>query len=172
MKIEFEFDDTFVASIRKSELLVDVTKLHANAYPELFEYGLQRILNDATGASGKLDAVDKKTGKALYMSEKDWRTAIDSAAQKKLDQLYSGDFTRTRTVVADPVKVEAFPMIAKVLRASLGAAKVKTMAKEDFIARVRAEFDRNADHWTAKAHRAISERAEDVKMLAGLIPKA
>ena len=89
--ISFSFDDTFVVTSRKHDrsVEIDVRKLPTASLVAIFDYGLQRIINDAANAGGKDATADSWSGNA----------------QKKVDSLLAGETRQARE--SDPVRAEA-----------------------------------------------------------------
>ncbi len=91
MNLQFTFDDSFIVTSRKHDrsIEIDVRKLPAASLIAIFDYGLQRIVNDAANAGGKDATADSWSGNA----------------QKKVDSLLAGETRQARE--SDPVRAEA-----------------------------------------------------------------
>lgn len=101
MNLNFTFDDSFTVTSRKHDrsITVDVTKLPVASLVAIFDYGLQRIVNDAANAGGKDATADSWSGNA----------------GKKVDSLLAGETRQARE--GDPVKAEARSMAkAQIIR--------------------------------------------------------
>jgi hypothetical protein len=102
--------DEFTANIRKQPMKITLpADLPEQSVRKIFEYGLQRILNDASAGA-------KDEAEALVFAAKRW------------DSLVAGVIRQTRVVTGDPVAREAMKIaIAKVQ----AAPKFKAWAQEN-----------------------------------------
>ena len=162
MKIQFDMPDTFVASIRKKAGLdVELAKLPAHALRVVFEYGLQRIHNDACGAAGTVDK---------HRNEAEWVAACVDLATKKRDALYAGTISTrgaTRTA-ADPVEHEMAKRLAADVRASFRAegVKAKDVTDEMFESRYAEWHESYFEDYRDEAEALIEREASNAARIA------
>lgn len=94
-----EQHDQFTAKVRGVDFTVDLDQLPANSLAKVFEYGMQRILNDSA-ANAKTDE------EATAMAQKRW------------DNLVSGVLRASPNREGNPIKAEAKRIaLAKVAQA-------------------------------------------------------
>ena len=98
MQIKFAMADQFQASVRKQPLNVTVADLPEAAVRKVFEYGLQRILNDSSASA-------KTPAEAIQL------------AQKRLDSLVAGEIRQSRAGGGDPVAREAMRLAVQFVKA-------------------------------------------------------
>lgn len=113
MQVTIEVADTMTAYVRKTGVERDMTKLPTAALVKIFEYGFQRINNDA-GAVGK----DETTADALAKADKKWNALV------------SGDIRVTRASGGDPVAREAKRLAEQSVKTA-AAKQGKKLSKED-----------------------------------------
>lgn len=115
--MDIAISDRFVALVRKQSLEINPTELPEVAVRKVFEYGLQRILNDSSaGAESPEEAMQ--------------------LAQKRWDALKSGQLRAARVGGGDPVAREAMRLAIQTVKkhpkflAWLAENKLKADAKE------------------------------------------
>jgi hypothetical protein len=94
---QFQMPDTFTVYIRKQAMEVNPNELPEAAARKVFEYGLQRILNDATG-SAETEAQAREI------------------ARKRWDNLVAGIIRASGGSKGDPLAREAMRISVQVVR--------------------------------------------------------
>lgn len=149
MKIELESVVDFVAKVRDSiEVNVNVSKLPANVRAYVWEYGLQRVINDACGKAGKKDTYATE---ALYLE------ACRNIAEAKRDAMYAGDVRMARgSTPKDAVAEEC----RKIAITALKAKGTWPKDKDEAIKALAEFIERNREKLVAKAEKIVAEREE------------
>lgn len=102
-------DKAFFVKARGVAIEVDIAELPAASLTKIFEYGMQRIVNDACAG-----AKDDEQAKAL--------------AEKKLDNLFAGIIRASGTREGNPVAAEAMKIAMGKVR---GAAVFRAWVQEN-----------------------------------------
>ena len=149
LKIEFHVNPTFKATVRKArEVEVDIKRLPPESRMYVFEYGLQRVINDSVGAVKRDD----------YEDEAKWLDACAEVAGKKLDGLYAGEFTLRQRGTKDEVAIEMRAIAISTLRT---AGKLPS-GKDEAVKALEEFMTKNAERLRAKAEAIIAERKANV----------
>lgn len=137
--MEIAITDQFVAHVRKQPVKINPTELPDNSVRKVFEYGLQRILNDSSaGADTPEEAV--------------------AQAMKRWDALKKGIIRQARTGGGDPVAREAM---------RLAVAAVKKHPK--FVAWLAENKLKASDKQATEKLRELAEQRaqkDDIQKLA------
>lgn len=148
LKIEFHVNETFTATVRKARKLeIDIKRLPPESRTYVFEYGLQRVINDSVGAVKR----DDYTGED---AEAKWLDACLETAAKKLDGLYAGEFTLRQRATRDEVAIEMRAIAVATLR---NAGKLPS-GKDEAVKALEAFMEKNDAKLRAKAEAVIAER--------------
>lgn len=139
MKYEVELPEAFEAVIRKQTLGITLPQeLPASAIRKVFEYGLQRILNDASAGADSPEA-------AL------------AAAQKRWDSLVAGEIRQSSNRTGDPVAREANRLAVLWVQSN---AKFKAWAKENGLKSTDKEFTGKVAELAKAKREAFMEQAK------------
>lgn len=167
--INFEVETLATVQVRGKPWSLDLAKFAKPTFARVFQYGLQRMVNDSVGPCGKPDKLDED-GKRLYADTAAWQVAIDAAAGKTVDMLYSGDFKKERAASVresvDPVLAEAYSIISREVARKLAAKRAAgdKLAKMPKPAELMPMLDKiyaaNVERYTTLAVKAIAERAD------------
>lgn len=151
--INFDMPFAFTARVRGRDVVLDLDKLSAASFRPVFEYGLQRRLNDSTGAVKRDD----------FDSDDAWRDACVGQAMKTWDALVKGEkAARAPRRAGDPVMAIALDMAIGVLRARPGV-KIAKLDKAKVAAWAREYVERNPELMDrARAQHEAALAADDV----------
>jgi hypothetical protein len=122
MQVTLNIPDIMVARVRKHVVERDMTVMQQVAFNKIFEYGFQRVNNDA-GAVGK----DESLADALAKSQKRW------------DSLCAGILRASPVRESDPVKAEAMRICIAAVENAIRKAGKKVADFKAAQVRARAE---------------------------------
>lgn len=139
MKYEVIVADEFTATIRGKELKITLpAELPAVSITKIFDYGLQRILNDASaGGKDEVEAMSK--------------------AEARWDTLKKGIIRQTTARIGDPVAREAKRLAVLWVQAQ---PKFKAWAEENKLKAADKEFTSKVNELADKRRDAFMEQAK------------
>lgn len=140
--------EVFEATVRKQSFKVDLpADLPSAAVRKIFEYGLQRILNDASAsAESPKDAI--------------------ALAQKRWDSLKAGEIRQTAQRTGDPVAKEAMRLAVVWVQSN---AKFKAWASENGLKAADKEYtEKLRELATARKEAFVDQAKENLAKVAAI----